>query len=264
MEHANKELKIAKKLEKFKRINGLIPSLPYKADEIGFIDWKALIPKRFLVVNEKACKAKGIVVPDSVDNLDDSLIIIRLAGIRWLAKVRGFKSVEYSYQPIQNGMIAKCTISWLPNHENPEGATFSDIASCTSDNSSDELAKKFCEAIAANRSFVRCVRNFLNISIVSDVELQKDEAASSVGVGSTNHEGVTILDDSSIKIEAPNVFYRAAKAAGLDIAKIVSLTKENGFNDFDGKVIESENDIINNISVKTSRKLLKIVKNIKK
>ena len=40
-------------------------------------------------------------------------------------------------------------------------------------NNTSSFATKFLEAIACNRAFIRCVRNFLNVHIVGDDEIDK-------------------------------------------------------------------------------------------
>jgi len=51
---------------------------------------------------------------------------------------------------------------------------FEDIANATIDNTSN-FAQKFLETIAANRAFVRCVRNFLNVHIVGADEIDSSQ-----------------------------------------------------------------------------------------
>ena len=50
------------------------------------------------------------------------------------------------------------------------------MANATLDNTSN-FATKFLETIACNRAFVRCVRNFLNVHIVGDDEIDKSGSA---------------------------------------------------------------------------------------
>ena len=42
-------------------------------------------------------------------------------------------------------------------------------------NNTSSFAQKFLETIACNRAFVRCVRNFLNVHIVGDDEIDKSD-----------------------------------------------------------------------------------------
>jgi len=64
-------------------------------------------------------------------------------------------------------------------HENyfNSRVAFEDIANATIDNTSN-FAQKFLETIAANRAFVRCVRNFLNVHIVGADEIDSSQGAS--------------------------------------------------------------------------------------
>ena len=66
-----------------------------------------------------------------------------------------------------------CRVTFLPNYETGSKAvTFQDMANATLNNTSS-FATKFLETIACNRAFVRCVRNFLNVHIVGDDEIDK-------------------------------------------------------------------------------------------
>ena len=107
--------------------------------------------------------------------------MIKLAGIKELAKLRGYNSVRYDVIKCEKDHVSiKCEISWIANFENPENESdfvpattrFEDIANATIENTSS-FATKFLETIAANRAFVRCVRNFLNVHIVGDDEIDK-------------------------------------------------------------------------------------------
>ena len=64
-------------------------------------------------------------------------------------------------------------MTFLPNYETGgKPVQFQDMANATLDNTSS-FATKFLETIACNRAFVRCVRNFLNVHIVGDDEIDK-------------------------------------------------------------------------------------------
>jgi hypothetical protein len=72
-------------------------------------------------------------------------------------------------------------MTFVPNYET-EGkhVSFEDIANATLENTSS-FATKFLETIAANRAFVRCVRNFLNIHIAGYDEIDHSGKKSSSG-----------------------------------------------------------------------------------
>jgi hypothetical protein len=120
-------------------------------------------------------------VPQSIDGLSDNKLLIKLGGIKELARLRGFNSVKYQFIKCElDHVAASCTINFIGNYETGgESVVFEDAANATLSNTSS-FATKFLETIACNRAFVRCVRNFLNIHIVGSDEIDsssKSEAA---------------------------------------------------------------------------------------
>jgi hypothetical protein len=163
--------------------DGLLKSVKYEYNEDGSVNWRAMVDPKHLFPNKSWFEArnKAVAVPTSVDGLQDYQLLIKLAGIKELAKLRGYNSVRYNVIKCEKDHVSiKCEISWIPNFENPisesdfvpASTQFEDIANATTDNTSS-FATKFLETIAANRAFVRCVRNFLNVHIVGDDEIDK-------------------------------------------------------------------------------------------
>jgi hypothetical protein len=71
----------------------------------------------------------------------------------------------------ENYFATSCRITWLPNYETGgKEVVFESLADATLNNTKS-FARFFLAAIAENRAFVRCVRNFLKINIVSQEEL---------------------------------------------------------------------------------------------
>ena len=145
----------------------------------------AFAPKH-LFPNKSWFEARNKAVPTSVDGLQDYQLLIKLAGIKELAKLRGFTRVHYDVIKCEIDHVSvKCEINWIPNFENPKEASdflppstsFEDLANATVHNTSS-FAQKFLETIAANRAFVRCVRNFLNIHIVGADEIDTSDGKS--------------------------------------------------------------------------------------
>ena len=161
--------------------DGLIKSVEYEYNEDGSVNWRAMVDPKHLFPNKSWFEARNKAVPTSVDGLQDYQLLIKLAGIKELAKLRGYNSVRYNVIKCEKDHVSiKCEISWIPNFENPVSESdfipasthFEDVANATTDNTSS-FATKFLETIAANRAFVRCVRNFLNVHIVGDDEIDK-------------------------------------------------------------------------------------------
>ena len=161
--------------------DGLLKSVEYAYNEDGSVNWRAMVDPKHLFPNKSWFEARNKAVPTSVDGLQDYQLLIKLAGIKELAKLRGYNSVRYNVIKCEKDHVSiKCEISWIPNFENPISESdfipasthFEDVANATTDNTSS-FATKFLETIAANRAFVRCVRNFLNVHIVGDDEIDK-------------------------------------------------------------------------------------------
>ena len=146
--------------------NGLIPEIDYTFNEDGLINWRKMAKTEYLVPNRQKTSQTD------VSKLKDSELLILLGGIKELAQIRGYTDVRYDvHAPASDYVVATCSITWIPNFET-EGreVTFSAIGDA-SPNNTQSFAKYFLGPIAENRSFVRCVRNFLKINIVGQEEL---------------------------------------------------------------------------------------------
>jgi len=148
--------------------NGLIsqPKVEYIFDEKGFVNWRKMVKLEHLVPNRQRTQETD------ASQLDDKDLLILLGGIKELAQIRGYSSIEYDVKtPSADYVVATCKIKWTPNFET-EGkeVVFSAIADASPGNT-HSFASDYLAAIAENRSFVRCVRNFLRINIVGQDEL---------------------------------------------------------------------------------------------
>ena len=151
--------------------HGLLNCVEYAFNEDGSVNWRAMVNPKHLYANKGWFEAKKKAIPSSIEGLSDSQLLISLSGIKALAKLRGFHSVDYDVShPFENHVTSRCSINWEANYETIGAVRYSECANATSDNT-NVFCDKFLETIACNRSFVRCVRNFLNIYIVSEEEI---------------------------------------------------------------------------------------------
>lgn len=188
--------------EKFSRDdNGLLKAVRYEFNEDGSVDWRAMIREEHLFPNRSWFNARKKDMPSSIDGLKDHQLLIKLSGIKELAKLRGFNSVSYCTEKCEYDHVAvSCTVNWVGNFETGgNSVTFSDMANATLNNTSS-FATKFLETIACNRAFVRCVRNFLNVHIVGDDEIDKSSlgpptAESLTSIGSLGIDPISILSN---------------------------------------------------------------------
>lgn len=167
---------ILEKISKYKRNEyGLLESVDYVLNEDGSINWRAMIPNEFLYVNKEWFTKRNKSIPESIDGLDDKQLLIQLGGIKELAKLRGFSARAIDYSGDHEYVTATCRIEWIGNYETSGiPIVYEDVANASVSNT-DSFCHKFLETIAANRAFVRCVRNFLNIHIVGEDEIDKSE-----------------------------------------------------------------------------------------
>ena len=138
-----------------------------------------MIKEEYLFPNKSWFELRKKDTPRSTEGLKDHQLLIKLGGIKELARLRGFDSVSFDTMHCSSSHVAmKCTVSFIPNYETPDRVIFEDMANATLDNTSS-FAKKFLETIACNRAFVRCIRNFLNVHIVGDDEIDKSDNTAS-------------------------------------------------------------------------------------
>lgn len=169
----NTEIKISSSIKIPKRNNfGLLESVNYIFSEDGTINWRKMIKSEYLTPHKQVFEKKNNPVPSSIDGLDDRELLILLGGIKELAQLRGFTSVKYRVTaPTNDYVISVCQINWIPNYETEGLAVeFSGIGDANPSNTNG-IGKNYLGPIAENRSFVRCVRNFLKIHIVSEAEI---------------------------------------------------------------------------------------------
>jgi hypothetical protein len=154
--------------------NGLLSNTQYIFNDDGSVNWRAMIKEEHLFPNRSWFQSRNKDVPRSIEGLADHQLLIKLSGIKELARLRGFSGVSYEIVKCELDHVAViCHMSFIPNYETGlETVTFQDMANASIKNTSS-FATKFLETIACNRAFVRCVRNFLNVHIVGDDEMDK-------------------------------------------------------------------------------------------
>lgn len=138
----------------------------YIYHEDGTIHWRKMVKQEYLVPNRQKTQETDI------SKLEDKDLLVLLGGIKELAQIRGYTRVEYKVVAASETYFAtSCRITWAPNYETDgQEIIFEALADATSSNTKS-FARFFLAAIAENRAFVRCVRNFLKINIVSQEEL---------------------------------------------------------------------------------------------
>lgn len=161
--------------KKFERNEfGLIRDCPvnYVFNDDGTINWRKMINSKFLVPNKQMFEKYSRPIPKIIDGLEDKELLILLGGIKELAQIRGYESVDHIVTcPSNDYVVSVCSIRWIPNYETEgRSITFSAIGDASSSNTTT-FGKNYLGPIAENRAFVRSVRNFLKINILSQEEI---------------------------------------------------------------------------------------------
>ncbi len=160
------EIKTPNQLKKIERDEfGLVKGYNYIFDESGRVNWRKLIKSEYLVA------MRGVEETD-ITKLQDKDLMILLQGLKELADLRGYKSVTYKViNASPEYCCASCNIKWIGNYESENREIEFESIGDASLNSTDSFARLYMGAIAENRAFVRCVRNFLRINIVGKDEI---------------------------------------------------------------------------------------------
>lgn len=160
---------------------GFLENVDYVFKEDGKVDWRKMIKPEYLVFNKERKseieKKYGKTLDElSVTEVEDKYLLILLFGIRNLATLRGFYTVSPNVKFCSDfKATVETNIGWIPNNDTEmRGEYFGDVASATAENTNG-FGRLFLESIAANRAFVRAVRNYLEINIVGFDEVKNDK-----------------------------------------------------------------------------------------
>jgi hypothetical protein len=151
---------------------GLLKNVNYIFKDDGTVDWKAMIPEKYLVLNTEYFEKRQIQLPDSTAGLDDKQVLVLLGGIKELAKIRGVERITKRVVESSNDRaVVICGIEFVGNYETQlQPFIYEEVASATLNNT-NAFSQLYLETIASNRAFVRAVRNALRIDIVGSDEL---------------------------------------------------------------------------------------------
>ena len=223
--------------------NGLLKNVQYTFNEDGSVNWRSMIREEYLFPNKSWFELRKKDVPKSIEGLKDHQLLIKLSGIKELARLRGFSSVSFWTEKCTSDHVAVvCCVSFSPNYETGnQETTFHDMANATFENTSS-FAKKFLETIACNRAFVRCVRNFLNVHIVGDDEIDKSDIKQSNSSSSPSMSPINFLksllqEKYSVADyeEFLDLIRPIHKKGNLDKISVDTIKSWNGFDDISAK-----------------------------
>jgi hypothetical protein len=229
--------------------HGLLDSVDYIFNDDGSVNWRAMINPEHLYPNKDWFEMRKMPMPNSIEGLDDSQLLIKLGGIKELAKLRGFHNVTYDItESSDSRVVVQCMINWIENYEGSCSQTFASIANATTSNTNG-FAAKFLECIAENRAFVRTVRNFLGIHIVGADEIDS----------SKNKAPIEVVTASVAKDISPQGILKEKAGTDFDSFKgCLRAWYKTGAYKHDPEAIKTWNDY-KDIPAKECRKLLKLL-----
>lgn len=155
---------------------GLLSELEYQYAPNGLVLWRKVIRPEFLVPNKERFpdKTKEQLAEMNVAELTDDQLVIKLAGLRELAMIRGYTRIQHVPLHIDKEYVAaRCIITWIPNFETCFALVETDAWADAHVFNVSELGRSHLAAFAENRAFGRAVRNFLNIPILGEYESDK-------------------------------------------------------------------------------------------
>lgn len=151
-------------------------------------DWKSLIPSKYIEINNAWYAQNGINPRDATEEQKEELkerageenLIIKLAGFKHLAHLRGIRAVNYRVDHTsEKHVTAICSLNFSECHVTDKGGEISyfppcevmGVANATELNTSYPFSM-YLESMAENRSFIRAVKTAFNINILGAEELQ--------------------------------------------------------------------------------------------
>lgn len=214
---------------------GLLKNLNYVFDENGMVDWRAMIPVKYLYINPDKKRRKEIEdkygkpydqIDILLDKVEDRHLVSMLGGTKYLARIRGVKSVKVKIKESNESYASvTATIVFIPNYETESKEfTYSENA-CAHSNNTYSFAQQYLVEMATNRAVCRAIRMALSIFVVSQVEVsgaqgyeERAETSSSVSFDGQ------IITNLKNKCEAKNI----------SIQKLIIVAKEKWLSDLEG------------------------------
>lgn len=174
--------------DKTKVLEQLAQPLKTISASTELFDWKSLIPAKYIEINNAWYSQNGINPRDATEEQKEELkerageenLIIKLAGFKHLAHLRGIKKIRYEVREITPDHFgAVCDLTLSECHVTDKNGNINyypeckiaGVANATTLNTSYPFSM-YLESMAENRSFIRAVKTAFNINILGAEELQ--------------------------------------------------------------------------------------------
>ena len=225
--------------------DGLVIGYPYKFTPEGRVDWLATAMtqcRRYMfVIREKedaVVKAQGKPLSEcDLSLVNEKWLRIRQAGFNYLLNLRGYRSIQYHSLLAQESKAAVvCELELIPNYETEGYPVIVSAVASASPRSLDKYFMPYMETFAENRSFARAVKRALQITVLSEDEIDaeaiggikgEDDAVSEATSGDKKTaDGWTHLRDLCTSRKTP-ITFAAIKARAIKHNAELTPEKEN-------------------------------------
>ena len=146
------------------------------------VDWKSLIPPKYIAPNQHRLSADGIewdkLTDEEVKNLDEKYKLVLLQGFKEVLRLHGFCSFQEKTEYFESvkgsdKAVTTCSIVW--KGKDGESNTLVSTTGEAHYHNTTGFGRNYLVRISANRALVANVRLFLNIPITGQDELSGDE-----------------------------------------------------------------------------------------
>ncbi len=160
---------------------GLLDNVEYVFNDDSTVNWKKMIPTEFLYVNPDLAKREKIElkykkpyseIKPIEDNVEDIDLIQLLGAAKYLLKVYGYNHIHFNViEANQEYSAVNCRIDFIGNYLTQNRPISYEDCACAHAGNTNNFGTRYLIEMATNRSFVRCIRNFLGIGIISKEEI---------------------------------------------------------------------------------------------
>lgn len=215
-----------KQILAWRRDNYNFLPIEYKFKDDNTIDWAAMIPKKFFVPNKEKFPEGTDFSSLKIEDLRDDQLLLLLAGVRYVGKLAGIKSVKKVFPTSSREHVSCiCSVEFYPD-ANGQSFTYDGEGDAHFGNTHD-WARDFLTTIAGNRAEARAIKTGLSISFITQEEMgpSKKEKEVEKSVNSSITDPISTLKNLLAK---ENVSFESFKKVMI-AAKFVDAS----FNDID-------------------------------
>ncbi len=188
---------------RFKRDeDGLIIGYPYRYTTEGRLDYLAMVDRKHLFVidskKDAVVKAQGKPIDEcDLSLVNEKWLRIKQGGFNQLLNLRGYTRLEYhSLQTSPDKAAVVCMLELIGNYETEGFPVVCSAIASASLRSMDKHFVPYMETFAENRAFARAVKRALQITVLSEDEIDSEALKGAQGDEATSEPKTTSAEAS--------------------------------------------------------------------